>query len=216
MHGQWLNYPTPGTPRTKDGKPNLSAPAPRAANSKPDLSGLWVVEATPLADLPTQGASTIAFEGATATPIRNRYLFNILADFKPEDSPMLPAAQEIYRQRRLKESADLPSSHCLPSGIPLSMTLPYPFKFVQTPEVLIVLHEGDSAVRQIYTDGRKHTADPQPTYMGWGTPLEPGMETRWLWIRWDSMTTGGWTTGAVRAVMPCIRWNASPAGISGT
>ncbi|HTA45745.1 MAG TPA: hypothetical protein VK789_25030 [Bryobacteraceae bacterium] len=24
--GQWLNYPTPGTPRTRDGKPNLSAP----------------------------------------------------------------------------------------------------------------------------------------------------------------------------------------------
>jgi hypothetical protein len=23
---QWMNYPTPGTPRTKDGKPILSAP----------------------------------------------------------------------------------------------------------------------------------------------------------------------------------------------
>ena len=41
---QWLNYPTPGTPRTKDGKPNLSAPAPRASNGKPDLSGVWQVE----------------------------------------------------------------------------------------------------------------------------------------------------------------------------
>jgi hypothetical protein len=47
------------------------------------------------------------------------------------------------------------------------MTLPYPFKFLQTPEVLIVLHEGVFAVRQIYTDGRKHTADPQSTYMGY-------------------------------------------------
>jgi hypothetical protein len=28
---QWLNFPTPGTPRTRDGKPNLAAPAPRAA-----------------------------------------------------------------------------------------------------------------------------------------------------------------------------------------
>jgi hypothetical protein len=27
---QWLNYPTPGTPRTKDGKLNLAAKAPRA------------------------------------------------------------------------------------------------------------------------------------------------------------------------------------------
>ena len=37
-HAQWLNYPTPGTPRTKDGKPNLTAPAPRV-NGKPDLVG---------------------------------------------------------------------------------------------------------------------------------------------------------------------------------
>ena len=28
---QWLTHPTPGIPRTKDGKPNLTAPAPRAA-----------------------------------------------------------------------------------------------------------------------------------------------------------------------------------------
>jgi hypothetical protein len=27
--GQWVKYPTPGIPRTSDGKPNLSAPAPR-------------------------------------------------------------------------------------------------------------------------------------------------------------------------------------------
>jgi hypothetical protein len=35
---QWLNYPTPGTPRLPDGKPNLAAPAPKA-DGKPDLSG---------------------------------------------------------------------------------------------------------------------------------------------------------------------------------
>jgi len=29
---QWLNYPTPGVPRTADGKPDLSAPAPRTAD----------------------------------------------------------------------------------------------------------------------------------------------------------------------------------------
>src|SRR6202521_1754048 len=48
---QWLNFPTPGTPRTRDGKPNLSARAPRAANGKPDLSGVWHVEPTSLAEM---------------------------------------------------------------------------------------------------------------------------------------------------------------------
>jgi hypothetical protein len=45
IHAQWLNYPTPGTPRTKDGKPNLAAAAPRV-NGKPDLSGVWHVQPT--------------------------------------------------------------------------------------------------------------------------------------------------------------------------
>jgi|KBSMisStandDraft_5_1062788.scaffolds.fasta_scaffold00059_33 hypothetical protein len=41
--GQWLNYPTPGIPRTPDGKPNLSAATPRTAEGRPDLSGLWSI-----------------------------------------------------------------------------------------------------------------------------------------------------------------------------
>ena len=40
VSGQWLNEPAPGVPRTRDGKPNLSAPAPRASG-KPDFTGLW-------------------------------------------------------------------------------------------------------------------------------------------------------------------------------
>ena len=38
---QWLKLPTPGFPRLPDGKPNLSAPAPRTADGKPDFSGIW-------------------------------------------------------------------------------------------------------------------------------------------------------------------------------
>src|SRR6185437_12483194 len=39
---QWVHVPTPGIPRSKDGKPNLAAPAPRTREGKPDLSGIWV------------------------------------------------------------------------------------------------------------------------------------------------------------------------------
>ena len=38
---QWLDRKTPGIPRTSDGKPNLSAPAPRGPDGKPDFSGVW-------------------------------------------------------------------------------------------------------------------------------------------------------------------------------
>lgn len=48
---QWLNFPAQGTPRTRDGKPNLAAPAPRAPDGKPDLSGVWEPEPTSSSEL---------------------------------------------------------------------------------------------------------------------------------------------------------------------
>ena len=51
VRAQWLNFPTPGTPRTRDGKPNLSAPAPRTVEGKPDLSGVWMHEVTTVEDM---------------------------------------------------------------------------------------------------------------------------------------------------------------------
>src|SRR5262245_48647655 len=42
-YAQWLNYPTPGIPRTSDGKPDLKAPVPRTADNHPDLSGMWSI-----------------------------------------------------------------------------------------------------------------------------------------------------------------------------
>src|SRR5690348_7630548 len=45
-HAQWLNHPDPRMPRTKDGKPNLTAPV-RRLDGHPDLSGLWQANRTP-------------------------------------------------------------------------------------------------------------------------------------------------------------------------
>src|SRR5204863_8243644 len=40
LAAQWVTYPTPGIPRTADGKPNLTPPAARTSDGKPDLSGV--------------------------------------------------------------------------------------------------------------------------------------------------------------------------------
>ena len=39
--GQWLKVPTPGIPRTSDGRADLNAPAPRGPDGRPVISGLW-------------------------------------------------------------------------------------------------------------------------------------------------------------------------------
>jgi len=165
---QWLNYPTPGTPRTKDGKPNLSAPAPRASNGKPDLSGVWQVEPPAPGEMERKvgDVSTFVVPGddpRTFSP----YFFNILGDFKPEDAPIRPEAAAAFGMRAKNFGSDHPSSHCQPLGIPGTELIAVPFKMIQTPGTIVMLHEQDFTFRQIYTDGRPLPVEPQPAWLGY-------------------------------------------------
>ena len=49
------------------------------------------------------------------------------------------------------------------------LLLPYMRKFVQTPELLIVLNEYNFSYRQIFLDGRPLPDDPTPTWNGYST-----------------------------------------------
>ena len=158
-HAQWLNYPHPRTPHTRDGKPNLSAPAPRL-NGKPDLSGVWVAQG----DVPESGV----LDTGGGDFALSKYAFNILADFKPEEAPMRPEARAILQQREQGHGKDSPSSHCLSHGIPLINAL-LPFKMIQTRVEIVMLIEDNNPPRQIYLDGRKLPRDPQPSWMGYSS-----------------------------------------------
>jgi hypothetical protein len=46
---------------------------------------------------------------------------------------------------------------------------PYPRKMIQTPGLLVILFERDTAYRQIFTDGRPLPDDPQPGFNGYST-----------------------------------------------
>jgi len=98
LDAQWLNFPTPGTPRTRDGKPNLSAPVPRMGG-KPDLSGVWMHEITTVAEVKRLFGDFLDDAIKVSTPgmeigTQHKYGFNILIDFKPGESPLRPAADE--------------------------------------------------------------------------------------------------------------------------
>jgi hypothetical protein len=161
---QWLNHPTPGIPRTPDGKPNLSAPTPRAADGRPSLSGLWQTEAAPAEML--ERLIPGATNGAGEEPL-SQYFINILSDFKPEAAPIQPAAAALFLQRAKTFSNESPLSHCLPEGMPLIEMAPAPYKIVQTPGLTVMLYERDTTFRQVYTDGRKLPDDPQPSWLGY-------------------------------------------------
>jgi hypothetical protein len=167
-NGQWLNYPAPGTPRTRDGKPNLSAPAPHLSNGKPDLSGVWLVEAPAPGVLERMVGDLSVFvvpgdDPRTFSP----YFFNILGDFKRGEEPVRPEAAAVLRTRAERHGVDFPGTRCLPVGIPAATFIAVPFKIIHSPGLMAMLYEVDSTFRQIYTDGRKLPAELQPAWLGY-------------------------------------------------
>lgn len=169
---QWLNYPTPGTPRLSNGKANLTAPVPRV-NGKPDLSGVWHVEPTPMAEwvrMLGPNPDPFAPAGMELTSI-SKYAANVFADFTPGSEPIRSeAAGEMAAlvQRRLSGKEYHPGFTCLPYGIPVSTLLSGVTKVVQTQGLIVVMLES-GGVRQIYTDGRKHMPDNNPSWFGYST-----------------------------------------------
>ena len=164
---QWLKYPAPGIPRTKDGQPNLSAPTPRTADGKPDLSGVWTTDGSGPAEMQRlfPGLSDLAVPGDDPSGF-SKYFINVFADYKNEDVPIKPDALQILLARGKSFGKDNPTSYCLPAGVPMGDLLPVPRRFIQLPNLLVILYEGINPQRLIYLDGRKHVLE-QPAWLGY-------------------------------------------------
>jgi len=137
---QWLDFPTPGIPRLPNGQPNLTAPAPRTAEGKPDLSGIW------------RGGGP-------------SYRFNIAQDLKPED--IQPWAEALFQERVRDSRKESPLARCLPVSIPFHNAFNLT-RIVQTPGLMVILYESpNSPHRTVFTDGRALPKDPNPTWLGY-------------------------------------------------
>src|SRR3954468_13072424 len=94
---QWKNTPPASNP---------SAPAPRRADGRPDLSGVWQAD------------------GQT-------YFFDLAAGLKETDVPMLPWARAEQQRREQRLHGDDPLARCLPHGVPrINTNGIFPFKIV--------------------------------------------------------------------------------------
>ena len=143
LEAQWLQRPTPGIPRTADGKPNFAAPAPRTADGKPDLTGLW------------QWLSPDTAIGNVALR-------------KPGDlqaAEIQPWVQALLQQRAENFGIDNPHYQCLPDGPNYSTGGGFK-RILQTPAMIVILQE-DLTYRQIHMDGRALETDPNPSWMGY-------------------------------------------------
>jgi hypothetical protein len=201
VFAQWPAFPTPGVPRTADGKPNLTGPAPRTADGKPDLSGVWqytrpVGSAAPA---PTAQPAS-ATNDIVPLAVRLSQFWNLGASF-PDGLPFQPWAAELHRQRVASNSKDNPDAHCLPLGLMQLHTHGQPRKMVQTPGVIVIIYEANAGLRQIFTDGRPQPKDVEPWWFGYSTGKWEGdtlaVETTnlrdlgWLDVEGSPITTSG-------------------------
>jgi hypothetical protein len=126
-------------------------PAPRTADGHPDLSGRWY---------PNSAGRMLQF----AYSVDPRALRQFDPDQTPEPLPAFkPGLDEKYTR-------PVPYGECDQPGTP-STTLEQiiqhaPMELLQTPERLAILYEYPLDVRMIYTNGRVHPKDPDPTFNG--------------------------------------------------
>jgi len=135
---QWLGVPTPGIPRTADGKPDLAAPVPRTADGRPELTGLWRSRGV-TGDLRDSSKAQAWVREAMAVHESNYY----------RDGPHM---------RCLPQG---PSYIASAGGGGGSYR-----RIVQSPTVIAFLNP-DLTYRQIFLDGRGLEADPLPIWQGY-------------------------------------------------
>jgi hypothetical protein len=132
-------------------------PAPRAANGKPDLSGIWIITtALPLFEGEDALAAARAADAAAGR-----------APPAPAEPPPYKPEYEAKRQEYLaRRGIDDPMGRCLLTGVPRIQYRPLPLEIIQLPERVVILYEIHHAFRIIPTDGRGHPDDLEASYLG--------------------------------------------------
>ena len=140
---QWTKIPQTGVPRTPDGKLDVSAPAPKLPDGRPDLSGVWAAPG-------------------------GRYVQNLAADLQPGDVPYLPWAKALVDARADgSHGREDPDANCLAPGVPRIDAAPPPWKIVNGNGSIVILYETFNLWRQVYMDGREPVRDPNPMWLGY-------------------------------------------------
>jgi len=198
LRAQWFNYPSTRAPRTPAGAVDLSAAAPRLTNGKPDLSGVWMTAEPACVIRGTLPVSDLRklIPPSLKCPVRqasfSRQSFNMGIDM-PDGLPYQPWLAALVDKRTANQAIDDPHIRCQPDLFLRAYGLPHYLKFIQTPDLLVMLNEYNGIYRQVFSDGRPLPKDPNPSWQGYSAATWSGdvldIESIGfrddLWIDWD-------------------------------
>jgi len=149
------------TPRA--GAQGQTPAIPRAADGKPDLSGIWQVLNTAAWDIQDHAAS-LGVPAGQGVVERNEI---------PYQPSALARKRENFTSRR---TAD-PETKCYEPGVPRITYMPYPFQILQLGRYVVINYEYLNLTRYIYMD---KTPRPEPDVIDFFMGASDG--------RWDGNT----------------------------
>ena len=156
------------------GQPQAAYRAPRTADGKPNLNGVWQALNTANWDLQGHSAQPTAFPellGAYgAVPPGQGVVEGNEIPYQPW---ALAKKKENFAKRldpasfadvRERNGGD-PEARCYMPGVPRATYMPFPFQIIQTPKNILMAYEYAQTSRTIYMDGTEKS--PNESWMGW-------------------------------------------------
>ena len=135
--------------------------APRTADGKPDLSGIWQAVNTANWDLQAHAAKmgpVVALAAAFSVPAG-------LGVVEGNEIPYKPEALAQKKKNAENWVALDPEVKCFLPGVPRATYMPYPFQIVQTPQNALIAYEFAAASRIVYMNSKEES--PIDSWMGW-------------------------------------------------
>jgi hypothetical protein len=178
IHGQGQRG-APAQPAAQ-GQRGAAAPAyraPRTADGRPNLNGIWQVINEANWDIEAHSANfsrVTALGAADAMPPG-------LGVVEGGPLPYLPAAAAKRKENFEKRLTLDPEIKCYLPGVPRATYMPQPFQIIQSRDHIMIVHQFAGAVRTIYMTNQ--TEAPADSWMGWSNG------------KWDGETLVVDTTG---------------------
>ena len=135
--------------------------APRTADGKPNLNGMWQALNTAhwdLVDHAARPSPVVALGALGAIPGGLGVVEGGEIPYKPE---ALAKKRENFDNWLTRD----PAVKCYLPGVPRATYMPFPFQIVQTPDYILLAYEFASASRTVYMNSKDES--PVDTWMGW-------------------------------------------------